>query len=175
MYMQLNESFTVIREQNERIQSQNNQLMKQISSLQENLAVLTQQRFGRKTEQISQISGQLSFDLDNSCVLNEAEKTVEDGIPEEPDIEIVMIVKRRKSKGKRETDLKDIDTLLKSTLFLAKGWKSFSLSAIIVCQMKYTRIWNTFRQNFLCMIIMWLSMQERMILALFVPTGLNAC
>ncbi|WP_349945177.1 IS66 family transposase [Lacrimispora sp. BS-2] len=112
MYMQLNESFTVIREQNERIQSQNDQLMKKISGLQENLAVLTQQRFGRKTEQTSQINGQLSFDLDNSCVLNEAEKTVEDGIPKEPDIETVMIIKQRKSKGKRETDLKDIDTVV---------------------------------------------------------------
>lgn len=112
MYMQLNTSFTVLRDQNEKIQAQNEQLLKQITSLQENLSVLTQQRFGRKTEKTSEISGQLSFDLDNSCILNEAEKTVEDGIPEEPEMETVIVVRHKKSAGKREADLKDIETVI---------------------------------------------------------------
>jgi hypothetical protein len=35
--------------------------------------------------------GQLSFSLENMCVLNEAEVLVENGIPEEPAIEKVIV------------------------------------------------------------------------------------
>ena len=40
----------------------------------------------------------------------EAEAIIEDGLPEEPDMETV-IVKRRKKKGKREADLKNMESL----------------------------------------------------------------
>ena len=52
---------------------QNEKLSKQIDDLTEKLAILTMQRFGKKTE----TAGQLSFDLENQCILNEAEKLTE--------------------------------------------------------------------------------------------------
>ena len=52
-------------------------LNRQISSLQENLAVLTQNRFDRKTEQTDTISTQLSFDPETMEIINEAEMLLE--------------------------------------------------------------------------------------------------
>jgi transposase len=51
--------------------------------------------------------GQQSFSLENMCVLNEAEALLENGIPVEPDIEKV-VVRRKRSKGKRDLNLQDI-------------------------------------------------------------------
>lgn len=108
MYMQMADSFALLSEQSELIRKQNEQLICQVKDLQEQLSILTQQRFGRKSETAKQIEGQLSFDLDNSCVLNEAEMLIADGIPEEPEMDTV-IVRRKRSKGKRDLNLKDID------------------------------------------------------------------
>ena len=66
MFLQLNSSLTIMQQQNET-------LIKQVSNLQESIAVLTQQRFGRKTEKLSEISGQLSLAFDFSDIVNEAE------------------------------------------------------------------------------------------------------
>lgn len=49
----------------------------QISSLQESLAVLTQNRFGRKTEKTNTLDTQLSFDPDTMEIINEAEMLLE--------------------------------------------------------------------------------------------------
>ncbi len=108
MFLQLNGSITVLQQQNE-------ELLKQISSLQENLAVLTQQQFGRKTEKLSDFPGQMgmSFDADNA--FNEAEVLVDDGIPDEPEMETV-IYHRRKPKGKREEDLSGLETVVEETV-----------------------------------------------------------
>ena len=78
----------------------------QISSLQENLAVLTQNRFGRKTEKASTLDTQLSFAPDTMEIINEAEKLLENGSPDEPGIEIVVKSHtRKKCQGKRDEDL----------------------------------------------------------------------
>lgn len=78
----------------------------QISSLQESLAVLTQNRFGRKTEKTITLDTQLSFDPDTMEIINEAEKLLENGIPEEPGIEtVVKAHTRKKRQGKRDEDL----------------------------------------------------------------------
>ena len=50
MYLQLADSFQQVNRQLDAVQTQNAVLVKKIDALQENLAVLTQQRFGRKTE-----------------------------------------------------------------------------------------------------------------------------
>lgn len=50
------------------------------------------------------VMGQLSFFLENMCILNEAEALVERGIPDEPDIEKVVI-RRKRPKGKRNLNL----------------------------------------------------------------------
>lgn len=96
------------KEQNEELLKINRQLLAQVEDLTEKVAILTQNRFGKKTEVSSQIPGQLSFDLENMCILNEAEVLVEAGIPEEPVFENV-IVRKRRTKGKRDINLKDIE------------------------------------------------------------------
>jgi transposase len=108
LYLQMSESFTLLAAQNQTIQAQNERLIKQTEDLKEQLAILTQQRFGKKTESDQQVLGQLSFSLENMCVLNEAEALTENGIPEETEIEKV-IIRRKKSKGKRDLNLKDIE------------------------------------------------------------------
>ena len=109
LYMQMSENFALMSEQNKTIQKQNELLIKQTEDLKEQLAILTQHRFGRKTESEKQVLGQLSFSLDDMCVvLNEAEKLIENEIPQEPEIEKV-IVRRKRSKGKRDLNLKDIE------------------------------------------------------------------
>lgn len=89
LYIQMSESFTILSAQSQKIQDQNERLIHQIEDLQEQIAILTQQRFGKRTETDKQVMGQLSFSLENMCVLNEAEALVENGIPDEPDIEKV--------------------------------------------------------------------------------------
>ena len=103
LYLQLSDSMNDLKQQNA-------ELMKKIDMLQESIQVLTQQRFGTKSEKASQIEGQLSMDLMGMCVLNEAEQLLEDGVPEEPVMETV-IVKRRKTAGKRDADLSGLPTV----------------------------------------------------------------
>lgn len=86
LYMQMSESFTILSAQSQKIQDQNERLIRQIEDLQEQIAILTQQRFGKRTETDNQVLGQLAFSLENMCILNEAEVLVENGIPDEPDM-----------------------------------------------------------------------------------------
>ena len=106
MFLQLRDSLMIMQEQNAT-------LIKQVSALQENLAVLTQQRFGRKTEKLSEMPGQLHLTFDTSDAINEAEVLTDNGIPKEPEIETV-VVHRRKTKGKRKAELEGIAYLTKS-------------------------------------------------------------
>jgi transposase len=115
LYMQMRENFTLLSEQNKTlqhqsatIQKQNEQLIRQVEDLKQQVAILTQQRFGKHSETNAQVMGQLTFDLENQCILNETESLVENGIPEEPDITTV-IVHRKKSKGKRDLNLSGIE------------------------------------------------------------------
>ena len=61
--LQQSENFQLLSEQSSVIQKQNEQLIKQIESLKEQLAILTNLRCGRKTEASSQIPRQLSLDF----------------------------------------------------------------------------------------------------------------
>ena len=76
LLLQQSESLQLLSEQSSVIQKQNEQLIKQIESLKEQLAILTNHRFGRKTEVSSQIPGQLSLDFGDQAILNEAELAV---------------------------------------------------------------------------------------------------
>lgn len=87
------------------LQKQNEEYLKKIDTLQENLNVLTQRLFGRKTEKFVFDPNQISMDLGDA--LNEAEALTESGIEEEP--EEVIIVKRTKAKGKRAQDLSKLE------------------------------------------------------------------
>lgn len=110
LYLQLSGSMDELHKQNDQLVKQNEQLMKKIDTLQEGIQVLTQQRFGKKSEKSSQIEGQLTFDFENNCILNEAEKLIENGRPEEPEMETV-VYKRKKSAGKRDEDLSGLPTV----------------------------------------------------------------
>ena len=105
MFLQLNSSLEVMQQQNET-------LIRQISSLQESIAVLTQQRFGRKTEKLSEMPGQMSFTFDLTDAVNEAEVLTDAGIPDEPGIETLIVRRRAKTKGKREADLAGLETIV---------------------------------------------------------------
>ena len=100
LYLQMSESFSILSAQSQKIQNQNERLIRQIEDLQEQVAILTQQRFGKRTEVDKQILGQLSLSLEDINVLNEAEVLIENRIPEETDIEKV-IAPRKRTKGKR--------------------------------------------------------------------------
>ncbi|MCR5747070.1 MAG: IS66 family transposase [Lachnospiraceae bacterium] len=81
------------------MQEQLTQLNNNYESLIEQIRLANQQRFGRATEKLDQIDGQMSF-------FDEAEYLSDDNV-EEPEFE--EVVKRRcRKKGKREEDLKDL-------------------------------------------------------------------
>lgn len=88
-------------------------LSKKVSSLEEQIAVLTQRMFGRKTEKLSVVDpNQISFDpsQDPALALNAAEKLTENGLPEEP-VEETVIIRRKEPKGKRALDLRYVETV----------------------------------------------------------------
>jgi transposase len=89
----------------ESMQAQLDQLNQNMERLIEQIAVANNQRYGRKTEKLETIDGQ----LDLSTVFNEAEGLMDTTWFPEPSIDdIVKPTKPKKSKGKREADLKDL-------------------------------------------------------------------
>lgn len=87
------------------LQKQNEEYLKKIDTLQENMSVLIQQRFGRKTEKIPVSPDQLALEM--GAPLNEAEELTENGVEEEP--EEVVTVKKATPKGKRAQDLSKLE------------------------------------------------------------------
>lgn len=83
-------------------------LSHKVENLQEQVAILLNNRFGKKTETGLQIPNQLSFDAETGEILNEAEKLVEHGVPAETEYDEV-VVKRKKTKGKRDINLEGLD------------------------------------------------------------------
>ena len=80
----------------------------QVSRLNTNLETLieavhadNQNRFGRQTERLDQIVGQLSL-------FNEAEGYAEDAGEEPGEEEVIITVRQKKKKGQREEDVKDL-------------------------------------------------------------------
>lgn len=57
LLLQQNENFRILSGQSAAIQKQNEQLLKQVEDLKEQLAILTRQRFGTRSEKNLQISG----------------------------------------------------------------------------------------------------------------------
>ena len=107
MYLQLTETMNKVAEQN-------NQLLRQVASLEEKIDILTQRHFGRKTEKASEIDDlQLSFLSDAAEALNEAEYLLDhaegsqlEPSPEEP------VRKRTKRKGTRQSDMQYLETVI---------------------------------------------------------------
>ena len=87
------------------LQDQINSLTESVNVLNERLAAENNYRFGRHSEKYIIPDNQMSiFDF-----LNEAEAVHQDAPdPQEPDPEEVITYRRKKAKGKREADLKDL-------------------------------------------------------------------
>ena len=94
---------------------QNRALTVSIEKLQEQIAILTQHRFGRRTEKTSEIpSEQMTIaDLllgEMRYVFNEAEATMDEST-EEPELEEITY-RRKRRKGKRDEDLSGIEVVV---------------------------------------------------------------
>ena len=109
------------------MQDQIHQLNTNMERLIEQIADANTKRYGRSSEKLETISGQLELEL----IFNEAEALTETLYVVEP-VEEDVIQPRRKNKGKRETDLKDlpieviVHTLSEEKLqdvFGTDGWK----------------------------------------------------
>ena len=115
LYLQLTSSFQLISEQNKQILEQSEQTKQEIASLREQLAILTNYRFGRKTEKSSDIlEGQMVLELDGQpLILNEIELEFDNSDePEKTDEDLLKEAKeraekRKRKKGVREEDLKN--------------------------------------------------------------------
>ena len=110
------------------MQDQIHQLNTNMERLIEQIADANNKRYGRSSEKLETISGQLELEL----IFNEAEALTETLYVVEPVEEDVIQPRHRKSKGKREADLKDLPvevishTLSEERLqdvFGTDGWK----------------------------------------------------
>lgn len=86
------------------MQDQLSQLNANMERLIEQIADASNKRYGRSSEKLDVIAGQLELEL----IFNEAEALTETLYVVEPAEEDVIQVSRRKRKGKREEDLKDL-------------------------------------------------------------------
>ena len=110
------------------MQDQLSQLNANMVRLIEQIADAKNKRYGRSSEKLDVIAGQLELEL----IFNEAEVLTETLYVVEPAEEEVIQVRRRKRKGKREEDLKDLPVEVVShtlseeklrELFGDNGWK----------------------------------------------------
>lgn len=83
------------------LQAQMDQMNKNMEALIEQIRLANQQRFGRKTEKLDQIPGQMSL-------FNEAEMAADPNAHEPDGEEVVISIHRKKKKGKRKEDFKDL-------------------------------------------------------------------
>lgn len=92
-------------------QAQNANLIAQVEDLKQQMAILINQRFGKHSEKLSQLPGQLSFNMDDPTVFNEIEVITDNGFAEEPSAEEVIPehIRRKRPKGKRAVDLSGIE------------------------------------------------------------------
>lgn len=110
------------------MQDQISQLNTNMERLIEQIADANNKRYGRSSEKLDVIAGQLELEL----IFNEAEALTETLYVVEPAEEDVIPVRRRKQKGKREEDLKELPVEIiphtlpeekLAELFGGDGWK----------------------------------------------------
>lgn len=112
-YLQLAGSFDTL-------QAQYDGIIRQMCILKDDIAILRQGAFGRKTERFPNTdSNQITMQDLGINILNEAESLLEGEKPDEPKIETV-VVKRKRPKGKREIDLKDVEMIVEEAFTLPK-------------------------------------------------------
>lgn len=110
------------------MQDQMEQLNRNFEKLAEQLAAANNQRYGRSSEKLSVIDGQMTLDM----IFNEAEALTETLYVMEPAEEQVLPAKKKKTSGKREADMKGLpEEVIHHTLpddklteiFGSNGWK----------------------------------------------------
>ena len=79
-------------------------MMENQELIMEQISVLRQQRFGRHSEKMDVIDGQISLFFNEP----EADAAQPGSGAQEPELEEVVIRRKKRKKGKREDDLKDI-------------------------------------------------------------------
>lgn len=111
LYLQTFEMLQNLQEQNASILKQNADLIAQVADLKQQMDVLIAQRFGKRTEKLSQMPGQLVFNMDDPAVFNEIEVITDEGIAPEPSAEEVVPehIRRKRPKGKRAVDLSGLE------------------------------------------------------------------
>ena len=94
------------------MQDQLTQMNARLDALTEQIAIANSQRFGRRTEKLSEFAGQGSFDEDGNLYFNEAE-AICDKVPEpeEPGLETVLRKRTPRPKGKKDADLRDFPVI----------------------------------------------------------------
>lgn len=83
------------------LQDQLEMLNKNMEALTEQIRLASTHRFGRKTEKLDQIEGQLSL-------FNEADALCNSDAPEPSGDEVIISVRKKRRKGQREEDFKDL-------------------------------------------------------------------
>lgn len=117
MYLTQQETVKVLTAQLEAMQKQNQKLQSSIDELNLQIRILTQQRFGRKTEKLDK--NQISlFDSEDADVFNETELLTEEGILGESELETVTYT-RKKPTGKRDLDLSLLEVVVEPTITLS--------------------------------------------------------
>lgn len=110
------------------MQEQLEQLNQNMERLIEQIAVANNQRYGRSSEKLEVIDGQLNLDF----IFNEAEALTETLYVVEPTEDVVLPTKKKKAVGKRDKDLESLPVVEIShvlseeqltEIFGAKGWK----------------------------------------------------
>ncbi len=146
------------------MQGQLDTLNQNIEKLIEQVRIANNYRFGRRSETLNVIDGQLSF-------FDDADAAYDESVPE-PDADDVLPPKRGKKKGQRNLDLMDFPeeiippySVSEEQLdeFFGKGnWR--------VCRMKPIRGFGTNRSHGLSKYILLRSMSEQM-----VTIRMNSC
>lgn len=81
------------------------------------IALANSQKFGRRTEKLSQISGQGYIDADGQVCFNEVEALCDQAEePEEPDVETVTRKRTPRPKGKKDADLSQFPVVVLPTV-----------------------------------------------------------
>ena len=140
------------------MQDQLAQLNTNMERLIEQIASANNHRYGRSSEKLDVIAGQLELEL----IFNEAEALTETLYVVEPAEEDVIQVTRRKKKGKREADLKDLPVEVIPIPFRKKSCRrSSALLAGSSFRMKSIKESGYSRQSTQSKNTMWPCMPER--------------
>ena len=121
LILNMQKSIDRLTEQNQQLQNSYDKMCHQYDNLLEEIALMNQHRFGRKTETASTLFHQEQLDLgfnevEAAADPNESEPTIDDVAPQ---------AKKKKRKGKRADDM------LKITNFLKNSCAKYSAKAVI--------------------------------------------